>query len=241
MTDPGGTLSALLFTGAYPAIPWMAFLCAGLALGQIDLRSLDIQLRIFLTGLFLAVGTALLSALLLGPLGGKDALIPRAQANRREGVEEAIIWGPHGAPSSSGWWQIALSPYSDTVFELLNTLGVAMAVLAVCCSSAKAGWALGRWLVGSMTLTLYTVHLLFLATGSGRHSRLSLWVQVAAGLLFAVLWENVTGIKRGPLEHVVAMVAAGGRERVWRQEAPGPRRGDYARNHPIQFLRISAR
>lgn len=219
VSDPGGTLSALLFTGAYPAIPWMAFVCAGLALGKMDLRSLDIQLRIFLTGLSLALGTALLSALLLGPLGGKDALLSSMRGRGNEAaLQEALTWGPiESTPVGSGWWQVALSPYSNTVFELLNTLGVALAVFAAMLFiSGRISWAVAPLAqVGSMTLTLYTGHLLFLATGIWEASpAFSLWVQLAAGLLFALLWKNVTGLKRGPLEHVVALVASGARERV---------------------------
>ncbi len=169
VSDPGGTLSALLFTGAYPAIPWMAYVCAGLALGKLDLRSLDIQLRIFLTGLSLALGTALLSALLLGPLGGKDALLSSMRGRGNEAaLQEALTWGPiESTPVGSGWWQVALSPYSNTVFELLNTLGVALAVFAAMLFiSGRIAWAVAPLAqVGSMTLTLYTGHLLFLATG----------------------------------------------------------------------------
>lgn len=216
---PGGTLSALLFTGAYPAVPWMAFLCGGLAIGKLDLRSVDVQLRIFLTGLFLAVGTALVSALLLGPLGGKEQLVA---ANRRwlsaEELDEVIIWGPvEGLPMASGWWQVTLSPYSTTVFEVINTMGVAMAVLgAVLFIGERIRWAMvPLGIMGSMTLTLYSLHLMVLAMGIGRdESGLSLGVQIGAALLFAVLWRNISGRPRGPLEHVIALLAGGARDRV---------------------------
>jgi uncharacterized membrane protein len=219
VADPGGTLSALLFTGNYPAIPWMAFLCAGLAIGQLDVRSADTQLRIFLTGLFLAAGTALFSALLLGPLGGKEQLVA---ANRRwfsaEHLEEVIIWGPvEGIPMASGWWQVTLSPHSGTVLEVMNTLGVAMAVLgAILFIGERVHWAMAPLAVlGSMTLTLYSLHLLFLATGIGEDQpSISLWVQVGAGLSLAVLWRNISGRNRGPLEHVISRLAGGARDRV---------------------------
>lgn len=219
VTDPGGTLSALLVTGVYPAIPWMAYLCAGLAIGKLDMRSPDTQLRVFLTGLSLAVGTALASALLLGPLGGKEALVSSMRGWLGAGeVEEVLIWGPAGGvPLESGWWHVALSPYSNTVFELLNTLGVAMAVFgAMLWAGERLSWAMRPLcIMGSMTLTLYTLHLLFLATGvwEGRPV-LSLWAQVGSGLLFAVLWTNVSGRKRGPLEHAVALLAGGARRRA---------------------------
>lgn len=216
---PGGSLGSLLFNGAYPAIPFMAYVCAGLAIGKLDLRSIDIQLRIFLTGLALSIGTALVSALLLGPLGGRDALASSMRdQGGAEAVGEVLIWGPDDTVSlDSGWWQLTLAPYSHSVFDLLNTLGVALAVLAVMLYlSDRLAWALSPLsIVGAMTLTLYTGHLLFLATGLFEEQpMLSLWVQLGAGLLFAVLWKNVTGFKRGPLEHSVALLASGARDRV---------------------------
>lgn len=225
VSDTGSTLGTMFFTGAYPAIPWMAYLCAGLAIGKLDLQSPDTQLRVFLTGLFLAAGTALSSALLLGPLGGKDALVSSMRGWLDAGeVEEVLIWGPiDGVPLDSGWWQVALAPYSSTVFELFNTLGVAMAVLgAMLYFGDRLGWVMTPLcIVGSMTLTLYTLHVLFLATGVWEERpMLSLGMQVGAGLLFAVLWTNVSGRKRGPLEHAVAFLAGRARGRV---PAPGNR------------------
>lgn len=212
-SDPGGTLSTLLFTGPFPAIPLMAYLCAGMAMGKLDLRSLDIQLRIFLTGLFLSVGTALTAMLLLGPLGVKEILVEASSdLYSEEEVSDVLTWGPvDEVPLSSGWWQVALSPYSHTAFELLNTLGVAMAAFGVMLFLCdRIHWVVAPLCAfGSMPLTLYSAHILFLATGIwADYPAISLAVQIGAGLLFAVLWRRVSGLQRGPLEYVVAMLAA---------------------------------
>ena len=117
---------------------------------------------------------------------------------------------------STGWWQVALSPYSHTAFETLNTLGVALAVLgAMLFIGNKIQWAMAPLCVlGSMTLTLYSVHLLFLATGIWEERpNLSLWVQLGACLLFAMLWRNISGRQRA-LEHVVALLSDRARDRV---------------------------
>ena len=39
LTDPGGLLVQIFLTGDYPVVVYMAYLCAGLAIGRLDLRS----------------------------------------------------------------------------------------------------------------------------------------------------------------------------------------------------------
>ncbi|MGP5047390.1 heparan-alpha-glucosaminide N-acetyltransferase domain-containing protein [Glutamicibacter ardleyensis] len=210
--EPGATLSSLLFTGAYPAVPWMSFVCAGMALGKLDLRSRDLQLRMGLTGLVLWLGSWALSALLLGPLGGKAALIySTARVLDSEELNEALVFGlPDEVPLDSLWWLVTLSPHSDLVFELLNTLGVALLVLSIALLiGQRVPWLLRPLaIVGSMTLSIYTLHLLFLATGVGvEHPMASFWLQILGSLLLAVLWRNISGLAQGPLEHVTSALA----------------------------------
>lgn len=211
-SDPGATLGALLFTGAYPALPWMTFLCAGMALGKMDLRSRDLQLRIGLTGLVLWLGTQGLSWLLLGPLGGTSALIESTgRWMEPADVTEALTFGtPDDVPLDSFWWQVTLSPHSNLVFELLNTLGVALLVLSIALLiGQQLSWLLRPLaIIGSMTLSIYTLHLFFLATGLGTEvPTLSFWLQIFGSLLFAVLWRNISELPQGPLEHLTSALA----------------------------------
>ena len=39
VTDPAGLLTTLMFTGAYPVWPWLAYLCIGIAVGRLRLDS----------------------------------------------------------------------------------------------------------------------------------------------------------------------------------------------------------
>jgi uncharacterized membrane protein YkgB len=110
-----------------------------------------------------------------------------------------------------------LSPHSGTVLEVINALGVAKAVLgALLFIGEWAHWGMAPLgILGSMTLTLYSLHLLFLAAGIWVDQlSISLWVQVGAGLLLAVLWRDISGRSRGPLEHVISRLAVGARDRV---------------------------
>ena len=215
-SDPGATLSALLVTGVYPAIPWMTYLCAGMAVGKLDLRTLDCQLRLGITGAVLWLGSWATSALLLGPLGGKDALVHSTRHWLYPGeVDEILVFGPmEDVPMDSGWWQVTLAPHSTTVFDLIHTLGIALLVLAaMLVLGQRWGWFFRPLcIIGSMTLTLYSAHLLFLATGLGtNHPVASLWFQIGAALLLALLWRNISGFRQGPIELLTSRISSAAR------------------------------
>ncbi|MBD8044882.1 DUF1624 domain-containing protein [Arthrobacter sp. Sa2BUA2] len=199
------TAAQLLLTGVYPALPWMAFICAGLAIGRLDLRSRRVQTGLFAGGVGLTLLTTLASAFLLGPGGGRESL---EELNGDEAaVNDILVWGPDPTlPTDSWWWLAGLAPYSSTPLAILNTIGISVAVLA-------ALLLLGQWArpalsplaaLGSMTLTLYTGHLLLLATGLLADSpEISMIVQVTLLTSFALVWTRRRG--QGPLEHLVSM------------------------------------
>ncbi|MGB7449471.1 MAG: heparan-alpha-glucosaminide N-acetyltransferase domain-containing protein, partial [Ornithinimicrobium sp.] len=67
---PAAVVLDLLVTGLYPALGWVAYICAGLVIGRLDLASRRVATGLFSGGLALAVSASTLSWLLLGPLGG---------------------------------------------------------------------------------------------------------------------------------------------------------------------------
>ena len=149
LADPAQLLSELLFTGYYPAVPWLAYLLAGLALGRADLR--DPQLLGILTvgGLGVAVVATQVSGALVDP-----ALAARHAA------------GMHGTtPSDGDWsWLLLVAPHSATPFDLAQTIGSALFVIGGCLLLERAlprhgvvalAVAFGA---GAMTLTLYSLH-----------------------------------------------------------------------------------
>lgn len=218
VTDPTATVSVLLINGSYPAIPWMAYICAGLAIGRLDLRSHAIQVRLALGGLGLAVGAWLLSAVLLGPFGGRASLLESVPGLDAEGLRSVQIFGPSDGLSTSSWWWLSiLSPYSSTPVELLNTIGLGTAVLGgmLILGTRAASALMPLAAMGGMTLTLYSAHLIILDT---RFLRDQPWVCMAMHVvivaLFAIIWRNVTAGKQGPLERVVSAGANTMRRRV---------------------------
>lgn len=220
LTEPGVFLSQLLLTGTYPAIPWMSYICAGLAVGRLRLDDAAVQLKLLAGGTVLAAGAWFTSVLLLdGPGRGFDRLVAVDPDLVAEQIRDAMVWGPEGyLPTSSGWWLALVAPHTTTPLDLLHTTGVALAALGALLFLARyAGKALLLLsATGRMTLTLYCVHLLFLGSGAlSDQPQLSLWLQIAVFIIFAVFWQRAG--KQGPLEEFVSRGSAAAREAVLRR------------------------
>lgn len=68
--DPSGLIVGLLVTGPYPVLAYLAYLCAGLAIGRLDLSSRRLATWLLGGGLALALTARIVSAVLLFPVGG---------------------------------------------------------------------------------------------------------------------------------------------------------------------------
>ena len=209
LAAPGDVVAQILLTGTYPALPWMAYVCVGLAIGRLNLTAQLVQFRLLVAGVCLAAGSAILSALLLGPFGGLERLEEAASVwsySPEEVVNDILVWGPDPTlPTDTLWWLASLAPYSSTPLALLNTIGTAMAFLGLILLLSKVGSHVlaPLALVGKMTLTLYSLHLLLLATGVLEDQPVAnLILQLLAVLVFAYVWMRFAA--QGPLERMVA-------------------------------------
>lgn len=161
LETPGRLLSELLFTGYYPAVPWLTYLLLGLAIGRLDLGSRRVAARLAAGGLAVAVAATVFS----------DALT-RSRFTAAE--LDAMAGGMYGQTPTSGpgngaRWLLVVAPHSTTPFDLAQTAGSAALVIGLCL--LLVGWvgdvsgvgersAQVLFGAGTMTLTLYTVHLL---------------------------------------------------------------------------------
>ena len=207
LTDPVPLAVDLLVTGVYPAVPWMTYLLTGLAVGRLALDRPAVAARLALAGAALAVGAAAVSALLLGPLGGYAALGEVVRVPAGVEVADVVDRGWFGnVPTDSAWFLAVDAAHSSTPPDLVGTTGTALLALGVCLLLTRAA---GRLLVplaavGSMPLTLYSVHVWVLhATDTTDPTRYYL-LQVGAALVVAPLWRRFVG--RGPLEAALAAV-----------------------------------
>ncbi len=198
--EPDGIVS-LLFTGSYPALTWIPFVIAGMAVARLDLASSAVRARLALTGAALMIvgyGGSWL-ALHVVP-GTADAI----------GAGGASAWWSDSAGYPSGdtpAWLLAASPHSETTLSILGNTGVAIMVVAACLAATDAlprlrSLARPVIAVGSMSLTAYVFHLIgirFLGIEELPGSPLYVLLGfIAAATVFATVWSRFQ--QRGPLE-----------------------------------------
>ena len=216
----------LLLTGYYPAIPWMAYLLAGLAVGRLDLRSGRVATQLTLGGTALAVGSWGLSRLLLAG-GGLEALSAQTPSLFGRPLEQALQIGLFGTtPTGSWWWLAVAAPHTATPLDLAGTIGASLAVLGLCLLLIRRPWpvVLPLVAVGSMTLSAYSAHVVLLSTVLPRTMDHA-WLWHAVVLMTgALLWRITVG--QGPLEYLTQRASRAVANLVVQQPRRTPDGGD---------------
>jgi hypothetical protein len=217
LADPPTLLTALTLTGYYPVLQWTAYILFGLGLGRLDLRSARTSVVLFAGGATLAVVAKLVSWQLLES-GGLDRLQAAGAGEApiaRFPLETALEGGFYGTTPTTSWWWLAVSaPHSGSLFDLLHTMGVAAGVLGLMLLIGTRTRAL-LWpiaAIGSMTLTLYTLHVVLLSSALPRSTSDAFLWHVLIALAVAVPWRTFVG--RGPLEALANRVSTNARDAV---------------------------
>ncbi len=223
LTDPLGLLSELLVTGSYPALPWVSYICAGLVVGRLRLSSMKTAWGLLAVGAAMAVAAVSASSWLLGPMGGRAALLVAGTGELDDDldpvpVDELLAFGFDGTtPTTSWWWLAVRSPHAAAPLDLLSTIGTSVAVLGAMLLLGHVTQPILRRVIdvitaplaaaGAMTLTLYAAHIMFMNSPlDGFRPVPGFVVQVVAVLLVGLLWVRLVG--RGPLERLVSAAAA---------------------------------
>jgi uncharacterized membrane protein len=224
LSDPAGTLVTILLTGYYPVLTWTTYLFAGLAVGRLPLRRPGVAARVAAVGAAVAAAAALASWVAVRLAGGEASLAARVPpastvGGRGDGLFDESFFGT--TPVSSWWFLGVPAPHSGSIPDMLHTTGTSLAVLGLALLAAR------RWpravlplaMLGSMTLTLYTLHVFTLGVGRSVFTDpdaiawpLLLSHVVLAGAV-AAAWRT-QGL-RGPFEELAATAA---------RAAAGPRR-----------------
>ena len=222
--DPGGLLAELTFTGYYPAVPWLAYVLVGLALGRLDLSSRRTAAWLAAGGLVAAVSATVVSGRLTARPDVQEALLtePPAQDADAASLLDRIAGGlPGTTPTGGAWeWLLVVAPHTATPFDLAQTIGSALLVIGLALlvlGAARPPWRRAAAVffgAGTMTLTLYSLHVV-------ARSRDLLPTVLRDSYLFHVLLLLGIGSVfaaarlRGPLEGLVAAAsrAVAGRPR----------------------------
>jgi uncharacterized membrane protein len=226
LADPGRLAGELLFTGYYPVFSWLAFLLAGMAVGRCDLRAWRTQITLVAVGAALAVTSSLLSWWVLGRADVRDALFPSVPDLTRAEVLDLLDRASLGGtpPTGGGWqWLLVAVPHTATPADLAHSIGTSLCVIGVCLlvvrllSEAGERGVAVLFGAGTMTLTLYTLHVVMRSPGywpadSPDTLRWHVLVVMAIGAVFVALR------RRGPLETIV-----GAPQRLLRRPPSGGR------------------
>ena len=125
-------------------------------------------------------------------------------------MSDILSFGADGTtPTTTAWWLAVRMPHTGTPLDLLHTTGTAVALLGSLLLLGHLTTPVLRKAIdlalaplaaaGSMTLTLYTAHIVFMNSPLDVFGATSGYlVQVMVALLFAQVWRRRVG--RGPLE-----------------------------------------
>lgn len=226
----GAGLLDLLLTGFYPAIPWMAFIIAGMALGRLDVSSGAVRKRLAVFGPALAVfayGTSwLLAQLIDGVREAAEMQSARGPggSGMGKGPKDPGAMGDLGAAGDmmppntigSAWSLLTSGPHSGMPFDIIGCVGVAITVIVLAMMAIDRLPLLQRLAapiiaVGTMSLTAYVGHFLLSSqmsgasgASAGSESQTS-WTPVLmfifGAMVFAFIWSRF--FSKGPLEYLL--------------------------------------
>ncbi len=221
LARPGELGLELMLTGYYPVLTWATYLFAGMAVGRLDLRRAAVGPRLALVGAWLSALALAVSALVTSWPRARAALLADAglPPDGWAALGTELRLGLHGThPAGSAWWLGVWSPHSGSVVDLAHTTGTALLVLGLALWLVRLVPA-PPWRVltgaGAMTLTLYSTHVVVLASVLGVRGEAALVVHTLLAVGVGAAFAGVP--TRGPLE---AMVSAATRLVPVRTSAP---------------------
>ena len=194
---------SLLVWGGYPAIVWFGYVLVGLVLARLDLRSAVVTRRLVAGGAVATVATLWVaaSALFLGVF--RDAT--------GEPRFEQLFVSPSAYDPLDLTWFWAAGQHTSTPLNVLGSAGSAVLAIGLClwlCRSARAARLVSPLrAAGSMTLTLYVMHVVLTWANRERDAGFTggfyseWWVQALLLVTLAWLWRLIA--LRGPLEAIV--------------------------------------
>lgn len=211
--DPFTLATYLGFTGDYPAVPWVAFLLVGIAVGRMDLQRTDVAIRLTIGGALLATLASLASDLLTRQPDVQTALLSTWSAGGANpswaSLQATMSAGFSGStPTGSWWWLTVQAAHSATPFDLLQTSGCALATIGVCLLITRQHtrvWQIAGG-AGAMSLTSYSLHLIMVKPDVWPDlGAPAFWPEAAVVLVLGALFSAFRW--RGPLEGLITLCA----------------------------------
>ncbi|WP_037675878.1 DUF418 domain-containing protein [Streptomyces griseus] len=198
---------SLFFTGGYPALTWVPFVIAGMAVARCDLTATTARVRLALTGVGLAVTGYGGSWLAVRLVPGAAEAVRKAEQGPGMSSVSSVSPDSIGIFGDTPAGMLASAPHSEATLSIMAATGVAILVITACLAAMDAFPRLRRLAkpviaVGSMSLTAYVYHivaiwLLDTETSAVRPLHILLGF-IASVTVLATLWSRF--FQRGPLE-----------------------------------------
>ncbi|WP_403551802.1 DUF418 domain-containing protein [Streptomyces iakyrus] len=204
-------LVSLFFTGGYPALTWVPFVIAGMAVARLDLATTTVRIRLALTGVALAVTGYGGSWQALRLVPGAAEAVRKAEEGPGMSSMSSVSPDSIGIFGDSPAGMLAAAPHSEATLSIVGNTGVAVLVITACMVAMDAFPRLRRLAgpviaVGSMSLTAYVFHIVaiwLLDTEEATVPRFYVLLGfIASVTVLAALWSRF--FQRGPLEWLMA-------------------------------------
>ena len=225
LAEPLRFLHEVLLTGYYPVLTWVSYLLVGLAIGRSAVLYQSRGGSLLLLGSGTALAAWVAGDLLLRLPGAREALVaPQGHPFAYEAaylVPDLAAYGT--APSNTWWWLATMHAHSGTTLDLAHTIGTSVAAIGLCqlvMSMTSLRKPLGpASAAGSMPLTLYTVHVVWVSLNPEPADPIPSWLlQVAvltlAAWAYRMLLDRAGKDSRGPLELLMAKASTAAAARV---------------------------
>ncbi|MDO5697557.1 MAG: heparan-alpha-glucosaminide N-acetyltransferase domain-containing protein [Dermatophilus congolensis] len=206
LAAPGDDALRILLTGAFPVLTWLSYIMIGMGLGRAHLASRRTAAYTVVGGVVLTVAAAIATWILVAQVGVRSHIAADVMGRMPlETYTDYLVFGADGtSPTSTWWWLGVNSPHMATPLDLLYTSGIAITVIGVCLVIAQVTGSRMSLLAvpGSMTLTLYSLHLVLIELMGDLPDLAHFLGQVVILTAFALVWSRFA--KRGPLESALA-------------------------------------
>ncbi|NGO46182.1 DUF418 domain-containing protein [Streptomyces ureilyticus] len=213
-------LVSLFFTGGYPALTWVPFVLAGMAIARLDLAATAVRIRLALSGVALAVTGYGGSWLALRLVPGAAEAVRKAEEGAGMSSMPSMSSMSSASPGSVEIFgdtpaaMLVASPHSEATLSIVGNTGVAILVIIACLAAMDTFPWLRRptkpvIAVGSMSLTAYVFHIVAIwLLNTEEETVPPLYVLlgfIASVTVLATLWSRY--VSRGPLPRAAVAAA----------------------------------
>ncbi|WP_405765234.1 DUF418 domain-containing protein [Streptomyces sp. NBC_00080] len=198
---------SLFFTGGYPALTWVPFVIAGMAVARCDLAAKAVRIRLALTGVALAVTAYGGSWLAVRLVPGAAEAVRKAEEGAGMSSMSSVSPDSIGIFGDTPAGMLASAPHSEATLSIVGATGVAILVITACLAAMDALPRLRRpagpvIAVGTMSLTAYVYHIVaiwLLDTETLTVQPLYILLGfITSVTVLATVWSRF--FRRGPLE-----------------------------------------